>query len=135
MPQGVTIQVAESQVTEIQLTVGVFDNPDTARVPIDVLSEMGVDGAGSLIAQGFAGSGADSISVESLEFPVIGEDSFSLTLHMKTAVADLDGHMVYFVRDRVRAQFVVFGLAGELSVDDTLPLAKLFDQRIQDNKP
>jgi hypothetical protein len=66
--------------------------------------------------------------VDLLDFPTIGDDSFPLLLHMKTAVADIEGHLMYFVRGTVRAQFVVFGLAGKLSMEDVVPLARLFDQ-------
>ncbi len=65
----------------------------------------------------------------------IGDDSYLMLLHMKTAVADLEGHLVYFVGATVRVQFVVFGLAGKLSMDDVIPLVRLFDQRIQSNAP
>ena len=138
MAQGTTVEFAQSEVTEIQTTVGTFDNAETARVPVDVLRSLGPEGAGQLIAQGFAtgaGTSPDGVGVELLDFPAIGDDSFSLLLHMKTAVADLEGHLVYFVRGRVRAQFVVIGLAGKLSMEDTIPLARLFDQRIQNSTP
>ena len=99
---------------------------------------MGIESAGRLIAQGFAsaaGGPSDNVTVEELDIPAIGDDSYSLLLHMKTAVADIDGHLIYFVRGKVRAQFVVFGLAGKLSLEDTVPLAQLFDQRIQSGTP
>ena len=138
MPRGAIVKFPNSEVTEIQTTVGVFDDAETARVPVEVLRSLGPEGAGQLISQGFAGGtgiASDSISVELLDFPTIGDDSYSLLLHMKTAVANLEGHLVYFVRGRVRAQFVVFGLAGKLSVEDTIPLAHLVDQRIQSSPP
>lgn len=137
-PEGAIITFANSEVTDLQTTIGVFGDPETARVPVDVLRSMGVEGAGRLIAQGFAGSAggpSDDVRVELLDIQTIGDDSFSLLIRIKTAVADLDGHLVYFVRDRVRAQIAVFGLAGKLSLEDTVPLARLFDQRIQRNTP
>jgi hypothetical protein len=135
MSQGAIIEFADSKITEVQTTVGLFDSVETARVPVDVLRSMGAERAGQLISQGFAGATTETISVDLLDFPTIGDDSFSLLLHMKTAVTDLEGHLVYFVRGSVRAQFVVFGLSGEFSLSDTIPLAQLFDQRIQSNTP
>ncbi|MDP6514380.1 MAG: hypothetical protein QF878_14445 [SAR202 cluster bacterium] len=135
MPQATTFDLGNSEITEIQVTVGQFTDAETAKVPVEVLRSLGPEGAGQLITQGFVGSTADTIGVDLLDFPTIGDDSYSLLLHMKTAVADLEGYLVYFARGTIRAQFVVFGLDGKLSMEDVIPLARLFDQRIQAAAP
>jgi hypothetical protein len=135
MPQGTSFELGDSEITEIQVTVGQFTDAETAKVPVEVLRSLGPEGAGQLITQGFVGSTADTIGVDPLDFPTIGDDSYSLLLHMKTAIADLEGHLVYFARGTIRAQFVVFGLAGNLRMEDVIPLAQLFDQRIQTAAP
>ena len=50
-----------------------------------------------------------------------------------TEVGDFDIHLIYVARGRIRAELVVFGGGGLVSLDDTVPLAELIVRRIIDN--
>ena len=56
-------------------------------------------------------------------------------MKIETAVGDFDGYLMWFAQGRIVAQLILLGPAGQVDLENVIPLAQLIDKRIRENSP
>ena len=138
VPVDSAVTLGSSQVTEVRTAIGVYSDHRFARLPVQMVRSLAQEDLGQLFPKSLAKTGESapiSSTIQRLDLPQVGEASVAIRIDITTEQGNVEAYVVYFARGRVGAQLLVVGPAGHLSVEDVVPLARLFDQRVRENQP
>lgn len=128
--------VGSSAIITIQANLELYGSPLDARTGVLLLRELDAETfaqeTGAPLAAGF-GVSSEDVTFSVLGVPAFGDATAGFLMTVTTEVGDFDIHLIYVAQGRIRAELVVFGGGGLVSLDDTVPLAELIVRRIIDN--
>ena len=137
-PEAQVIMIGSSDLVGIQAAVELFATPLDARGPVLVFRGLDPQVFGELAGPAFAeslGFVPENITFESLNLPPIGDASAGFLMKVTAGDLGVDSHLTFFSAGRVRAELIVVGTTGGVALEDTVALAELIVQRIQQNTP
>ena len=136
--RGLVMALGSSRVMNISLTVELHGSTLDAKAPVLFLKALDPLVFGDLVGHGLAeavGFTPENVTFDALDLPRIGDAAAGFLMKLETPIADFDAHMLFFARGPIAAQIVVMGPAGEVFMEDTIPVAKLIDERIIATQP
>ena len=116
--------VGSSAIITIQANLELYGGPLDARTGVLLLRELDTETfaqeTGAPLAAGF-GVSSEDVTFSVLGVPAFGDATAGSLMTVTTEVGDFDIHLIYVARGRIRAELVVFGGGGLVSLDDTVP--------------
>ena len=137
-PTNLYIELGSSKVMSISTTVELHASAFDAKAPVLVLKALDPEVFGELAGTAFAeGAGftPEALVLEALDLPQIGDAGAGFLMKIETAVGDFDGYLMWFAQGRIVAQLILLGPAGQVDLENVIPLAQLIDKRIRENSP
>lgn len=127
-----------SVVSNITNTIDLHRNALDSRGLVLTLQDFGADEFGEIAGEVIAEDAEltlQSLDVEKLNVPPIGDGAVGFLLKMGTPIGNVDAIIIVFVQGRVTGQVLVLGPPGQVILDDVASLAELIVGRVQAGTP